>query len=432
LQHQEEDLIHARILEANMAIEAASPFLEMDPKDLLRGVRTQAEAFCANAPSLYGYERDQERIFMVLDLAVSAIQADPTYGGGYALAAACIYRLGVVDVDIFDSRALTAAIPWAYRGTVMDPTFAMCWEVYVETHCYKGDFATAEKALGEIYTRFGDNDLYARTAFLYFRLQGDTAQALNWGALAWQTEWDDTRLVHTLFSLGQLYRDVGEFSKAADSYRVITERDPKNAWGWHNAAQCYAELGDYAQALEMNERAIKLGGLHEFRAFQEDLRRAKKRNRAGRGRVTTVPGTGIHARPASTIIPAPPAAAGKVVAAPPAAGLPVVAAPRVVSKPVVAAPPAAAKVVKAPPATRQVQAPPPATRQVQAPPAKQGPARRPPAATANAVVNKIVRPPAREVPALPAAEAPSTAESRRLPAQPSVGKDERPRRKPKS
>jgi tetratricopeptide (TPR) repeat protein len=412
VQHQDEDLVQASILEANMALEAASPFLEMDPAKLRPGVRSQAEAFCANAPSLYGYERDKERTFMVLDLAVSAIQADPTYGGGYALAAACIYRLGVVDVDIYDSRALTAAIPWAYRGTQMDPEFPMCWEVYVETHCYKGDFTTAEKALGEIYRRFGDNDLYARTAFLYFRLMGDTAQALNWGALAWQTEWDDTRLVHTLFSLAQLYRDVGEFSKAADSYRVITERDPSNAWGWHHAARCYAELGEYKQALEMSDRAVKLGQLHEFRAFHEELRRAKSRRRVGKGRVTTVPptrtATGMHSRPVTTIIPAPPAAAGPVIAAPPAASVPVVAAPRTVAK-VIAAPPPAAKVVKAPPAASKIErraASPgkgkPPTRQVQAPPPGAG---------------KVERPP--------------TTDRRRMPAPPSVGEDERPKRKPK-
>jgi tetratricopeptide (TPR) repeat protein len=368
MQHQDEDLIHARILGANMALEPAGIYLEMDPADLKPGNRTQAEAFCANAPSLYGYERDQERIFMVLDLAVSAIQADPTYGGGYALAAACIYRLGVKDVDIYDTRALTAAIPWAYRGTQMDPGFDMCWEVYVETHCFKGDFTTAEKALGTIYERFGDNDLYARTAFLYFRLMGDTAQALNWGALAWQTEWDDTRLVHTLFALAQLYRDVGEWSKAADSYRVITERDHNNAWGWHHAARCYAHLGDTRQALEMNERAIKLGQLHEFRAFHEELRRKKGRRAVGSTRITKPPTTRQVKRAETSVVPAPPPAAPPVVAAPPPASSKVIAAPPPAAPKVVAAPPPASpKIVPAPP-TRQVRALPPDRPVVKAPP----------------------------------------------------------------
>ncbi|MCA8910655.1 MAG: hypothetical protein KDB82_03035 [Planctomycetes bacterium] len=353
MQHQNEDLIQAKILEAAMAIEPASPYLEMDINDLMAGERTQAEAFVANAPSLYGYERDQERIFMVLDLAVSAVQADPTYGGGYALAAACLYRLGVVDVDIYDARALAAAIPWAYRAIKIDPEFDAGWETYVECHCFKGDFATAEKALGEIYQRFGDNDLYARTAFLYFRLQGDSAQALNWGALAWQTEWDNTRLVHTLFSLGQLYRDVGEWRKAADAYRVITERDHENAWAFHYAAKCNAELGDFNAAMELNQTAISLGQLHEFRAYQEELKRGRGVKRMG-GRVTTVPPT--RKGPTSVrkrgVVPAPPPASGKVVAAPPPASGKVVKAP----------PPASGKVVKAPPPAkgRPVPAPPPA------------------------------------------------------------------------
>jgi tetratricopeptide (TPR) repeat protein len=350
LQHQEEDLVQARILEAGMALEPASPFLEMDIKDLTPGERTQAEAFCANAPSLYGYERDTERIFMVLDLAVSAIQADPTFGGGYALAAACIYRLGVLDIDVFDSRALTAAIPWAYRAIVMDPGNEAGWEAYVETHCYKGDFTTAEKALGDIYGRFGDNDLYARTAFLYFRLQGDTAQALNWGALAWQTEWDTIRLVHTLFALGQLYRDVGEWAKAADAYRVITERDHENAWAFHYLAHSMAEAGQFPEALEANQQAVKLGQLHEFRAYHEELKKLRGRARMGAGRVTSV------RTKATTVVPAPPPkGTGKVVAAPPAAGEKVVPAPPA-KKPVT-------RVIPAPPAkrpvTKKVPAPPP-------------------------------------------------------------------------
>ena len=390
MQHQDEDLIKARILEAEMALEPASPFLETDPRDLVPGERTQAEAFIANAPSLYGYERDQERIFMALDIAVSAIQADPTFGGGYALAAACIYRLGVKDVDIYDSRALTAAIPWAFRAIKMEPEYDTGWEIYIECHCFKGDFATAEGALGEVYTRFGDNDLYARAAFLYFRLMGDTAQALNWGALAWQTEWDHTRLIHTLFSLGQLYRDVGEWGKAADTYRVITERDHENAWAFHYAARCLSRMGDFDQALDLNYKAIKLGQLHEFRSYQEELKKLKGRARLGGGRVTNV-GT----RPP------------QVVAAPPAVAPPVVAAPPPKSERVVAAPPPAKKstrLVAAPPpakpVTKKVAAPPPAkqdVREMKAPPA-QGSTRlvaAPPPVKPDAPTRLIPRPPAK-------------------------------------
>ena len=378
MQHQDEDLVQARILEANMAIEPATPYLETSIEDITVGERTQAEAFCANAPSLYGYERDTERIFMVLDLAVSAVQADPSFGGGYALMAACIYRLGVLDADVYDSRAVTAAIPWAFRAIKMDPDNEAGWEAYVETHCYKGDFATAEKALGEIYNRFGDNDLYARTAFLYFRLQGDTAQAVNWGALAWQTEWDNVRLVHTLFALGQLYRDVGGFTKAADAYRVITERDHENAWAYHYLAQTLAEIGNFNDAIDANQTAIKLGQLHEFRSFHEDLKRARGRARVGGGRSTSVRtrGTGMYQSP-KDVVPPPPAAKGTVVPAPPAAGGKVVPAPPSRKQKVVSAPPPAKR-----PATKQVQAPPPAkrpqTRQVAAPPPAKKPVVPPP------------------------------------------------------
>ncbi|MCC7509492.1 MAG: hypothetical protein IT464_08965 [Planctomycetes bacterium] len=329
-----EDHVRARILEADFALEPVHGFLELEIKDLLPGVRTQAEAFLANAPSLYGYERDTERIYMTLDIAVSAMQADATFGGGYALAAACIYRLGVQDSDLFDTRALTAAIPWAFRAVTVDPEWQDGWEVYVQLHCYKGDFGTAEKALGEIFKRFGDNDLYARCAFLYFRLKGDAAQAINWGALAWQTEWDTHRLVQTLFALGLLYRDMNLWPKALDAYRVITERDHENAWAFHYSSICAAELGDFTHALELNEKAVHYGQLHEFRAYREDLKKLAGRARLGRGRITTSP----VGKP-------------KVVAAPPAVGK-VVAAP----------PPATGKLVAAPPpakSTRVVAAPPP-------------------------------------------------------------------------
>lgn len=401
----QEDPVKARIIEAELALEVVSGFLELSVGDLVPGQRSQAEAFVANAPQLWGYERDTERLFLCLDIAVSAIQADPTYGGGYALAASCIYRMGVRDVDIYDPRTLIASIPWANRSILVDPENHAGWETYIEIHCFKGDFKTAEGALGKVYAKFGDNDLYARCAFLFFRLQGDVAQAKNWGALAWQTEWDSTRLIHTLFALGQLHRDTAEWTKALDCYRVITEKAHDNAWAYHYWAICLAALGDAARAMEVNQKAIQLGQLYEFRAYQEDLRKMAGRAKLGAGRVTNFPAprmpTGNTSRiqapagknPASgntsrmgmarsgnttqgsgRVMPSPPAASGgssnrmlppqpgansssgsgRVMPAPPAANQPrVMPAPPAANTPRVApAPPAAnpPRVASAPPA----------------------------------------------------------------------------------
>ncbi len=360
-----EDLVKARILESEMALGSVQAMLDKDIAELKPGVRSQGEAFVANAPSLYGYERDTERIFMALDVAVSAINADPSYGGGYALAAACVYRLGVKDVDIYDSRALTAAIPWAYRAITVDPDCQDGWEIYVQVHCHKGDFGTAEKALGQILKRFGDGDLYARVAFLYFRLKGDVQQAINWGALAWQTEWDTQRLIHTLFSLGHLYRNNQMWSKALDAYRVITERDQENAWAYHFASKCASELGDYQYALELNGNALAFGQQHEFRTYRAELKKDAGRARLTRGKVSTATGrttiTPPPAKPTTRVVAAPPAASNRVVAAPPAAKV-IAAPPPSTHDKVVAAPPAASnKVVAAPPAkSKTVSAPPPA------------------------------------------------------------------------
>ncbi|MCC6464414.1 MAG: tetratricopeptide repeat protein [Planctomycetes bacterium] len=379
----EEDPVRARIIESELALEAVAGFLELDAGNLLAGVRSQAEAFIANSPSLWGYERDTERLFMTLDIAVSAIQADPTFGGGYALAANCIYRLGTRDVDIFDSRALVAALPWANRAIMADPDNPEGWEVYLQLHCYKGDFKTAEQILGRIYQRFGDSDLYARCAFLFFRLQGDVAQAINYGALAWQTEWDNSRLLHTLFALGQLYRDTQQWQKAADCYRVITEKDHENAWAYHYMARCAQAAGDPQAAADLNRRAIELGNLHEFREFQEELRRASGRFRMGAGRITNVPptrtgNTSRLTRPGG----APPdkTASGRVMPAPP----PVGGGKLMPTPPPVRVP----TPVKPPPRVPTPVKPPPAI--TKAPPAVKGPL--PP---------RMTPPPARPAPAPP-------------------------------
>ncbi len=406
----QEDPVKARIVETELALEVVSGFLETSPRDLIPGARSQAEAFVANAPSLWGYERDTERLFLTLDIAVSAIQADPTYGGGYTLAAACMFRMGVRDVDIYDPRTLISAIPWANRAIMVDPDYPAGWETYIEIHCFKGDFKTAEQALGKVYARFGDNDLYARCAFLFFRLQGDHSQAINWGALAWQTEWDAGRLVQTLFALGLLYRDTSQWAKALDCYRVITEKDHSNAWAFHYWAICAAALGDATRAMELNQQAIQLGQLHEFRAYQEDLRKLAGRGKLGASRITTLPPTrtGHTGRvqppsgrnPASgntsrlniprsgntttsgRVVPAPPVAQGRTVPPPPpvpgsgrmlppqpsdksasAASSRLTQPPQAAPRPkVVPAPPAAApKVVAAPPAAGGKVAPAPPT-----------------------------------------------------------------------
>lgn len=307
----QEDPVKARIIEAELALDVVADLLERSPADLKKGTRSKGEAFISNTPPLWGYDRDTERLFLALDIAVSAVQADPTFGGGYALAAACLYRMGMRDTDVYDPRSLIAAIPWANRAIQIDPAFEAGWETYIEIHCYKGDFKTGETALGKVYRRFGDNDLYARCAFLFFRLQGDVPQAKNWGALAWQTEWDSARLVRTLFALGQLYREGKETAKALDCYRVITEKDHDNAWAWHYFAHCTAALGDPQRATELNQRAIDLGTEHEFRTFQEHLRKQSGRRRLGSSTTVPVlrakppgkrPSSGIHAKtvPASS------------------------------------------------------------------------------------------------------------------------------------
>jgi hypothetical protein len=96
----QEDPVKARIIEAELALESVTELLEVAAADLEAGTRTKAEAFVANAPPLWGYDRDTERLFLTLDIAISAIEADPTFGGGYALAAACLYRMGMRDTDI--------------------------------------------------------------------------------------------------------------------------------------------------------------------------------------------------------------------------------------------------------------------------------------------------------------------------------------------
>jgi tetratricopeptide (TPR) repeat protein len=312
------DIIKAKILEAEMALSPVRAMLDADATDLKPGIRSQAEAFVANAPSLYGHEHDSERIFMTLDIAVSAIESDPTFGGGYALAAACIYRLGSREVDSYDTRALIAAIPWAYRATTVDPENQDGWETYIQIHCHKGDFGTAEKALGRVFRRFGDNDLYARCAFLYFRLKGDVGQAINWGALAWQTEWDTRRLVHTLLSLGALYCGEKKWGKALDVYRMIIERDRENARAFQKASQCAHEMGDLQLAIEFSEGALKISDQYEFVAWRAALRKAAGAAINKRARISS----GIVVPPPPVVtktVPAPRAIPKKTVPAPPPA-----------------------------------------------------------------------------------------------------------------
>lgn len=361
----QEDPVKARIIEAELALETVADLLEVAPSELAAGSRTQAEAFVANAPPLWGYDRDTERLFLALDIAISAIETDPTYAGGYALAAACLYRMGMRDTDIYDPRALIAAIPWANRAILIHPEYDAGWEIYVEIHCYKGDFKTAESALGRVLKRFGDGDVYARCAFLFFRMKGEIDQAKNWGALAWQTEWDSARLVRTLLALGQLYREGKEWAKALDCYRVVTEKDHNNAWGWHFFAVCTATLGNAERALELNQRAVELGKLHEFRAYQEELRKQAGREKlsapkmAAYGALPRAPGdtTRRRMRPPSSsapVVTAPaPAPVKTVVTPPPAAKTP----------PTVATPPAVRALPRGKPDTsRQVRLPPPRRR----------------------------------------------------------------------
>lgn len=337
------------------------------------GNRASAEAFVANAPSLFGHHIPFEKLMLALDVAVSAIQADPSFGAAYAYAAAAVYRAGFEDTDIYAEDALAAALPLARRGTDVEPLSPEAWETLTEIHCLRGDFGAAEKSLGEIFSRWGDGDVYARAAFLYFRLQGDAEQAMNWGALAWQQEWNTDRLVQTLFSLGQLYRDNSRLRQAADVYRVLCENDHGNMWGHHFRAKCEFELGNLKEAFEANSRAIELGGGHALRGFQEEIKHA-----IGRAKMGLKPNTAQLKR--AEVVSAPPPAQGAVIAPPPAIGK-VVPPPPAIGKVVAAPKPVTVEVPAPAPAkpTRVVAAPPPAKKSevVPTPPAKPVPAATP-------------------------------------------------------
>ena len=353
-----EPSISEKLVQALNVLDPVSEFLRGPAP--AAGNRASAEAFLANAPSLFGHQLSLEQLLLSLDVAVSAIQADPSFGAGYAYVAAALYRIGFADTDIYAEETLSNALPWAQRGTDIDPLSREAWEVLTEIHCFRGDFGAAEKSLGEIFTRWGDGDVYARTAFLFFRLQGDADQAMNWGALAWQQEWDNERLIQTLFSLGQLYRDNGRLRQAADTYRVLCEHDHSNLWGHHFWAKAEFELGNLKAALDANSRAIELGGGHALRGFQEEINHAIGRAKMGLKPITTQ------------------IAKGKVVAAPPAIGKVVAAPPPAIGKVVAAPPPAIGKVVAAPPAKAPTAPlPKPASRRPSSglPLKKRGPAR---------------------------------------------------------
>ncbi|MCF6229031.1 MAG: tetratricopeptide repeat protein [Planctomycetes bacterium] len=324
MEYDGEDLVAAQVLEAQMALEVVSGFLSIPVKDLISGERTQAEAFVANAPKLFQKDRDTENLFMALDIGISAIQTDPTYGGGYTLVAECVYRLGVIDTDNYDSRALKEAGPWAKRAVVVDPDYDLGWESLLTVLCYLKDFKPAEAMLGKVYKLFGDNDLYARTAFNFFRLKGDTRQALEWGALAWQTEWDTERLVSTLFSLGRLYLQQQEYVRALDAYRVITEKAHDNSWAYHYMAICLNHLDQKAEAIECNLQALAQGDVLEFRHFQDQLQPPR-----GNSRRFNKPGATVKVPPSMTT-PPPAATSSQIVQAPEPAASP--AGPRLPNK----------------------------------------------------------------------------------------------------
>ncbi|GIK54028.1 MAG: hypothetical protein BroJett014_30010 [Planctomycetota bacterium] len=374
-----------RLAQAQQVLDPVVPYLMGESP--LPGDRPRAEAFLANAPSLYGHQLPFEQILASMDIGVSAIQADPCFGGGYAWVAGCLYRIGFEDTDIYHEEALANALLWARLAVKIDPACRECWEALGEVYCFQRNFAEAEKAMGEVYRRWGDGDTYARLAFLFFRLQGDQEQAINWGALAWQQEWDTARLIQTLFALGQLYRDSGRTRQAANAYRVLCEHDHNSMWGHHFWAQCEFAEGNLQEASEINLKAIQLGGGHVMREFQETLKRAVGRakligtktrtvpppppaptdggatpgtvqsgNSSASRKITTKPGgnssVSKRATPKSPVVPPPPPAA-VVPAPPPISRVGAPPPPPPVGKVVAAPPPAASSKVQSTPPMRK-------------------------------------------------------------------------------
>lgn len=100
----------------------------------------------------------------------------------------------------------------------------------------------------------------------------------NWALLqtAYQTglqRWPRNR--ELLMGLGNTYYALRQLPAALAEYEKVIANDQNFAPAYNNAAQVYAELGQYEKAENYAQKAISLGGVHseQYHSTLEDIRR---------------------------------------------------------------------------------------------------------------------------------------------------------------
>ena len=72
----------------------------------------------------------------------------------------------------------------------------------------------------------------------------------------------------------------GQLAEALQQYQKVITHDPEFAAAYNNAAQVYAEQGQFEKAVSFVQKAISLGGVHiqQYRSTLKDIRRMQKEN----------------------------------------------------------------------------------------------------------------------------------------------------------
>jgi tetratricopeptide (TPR) repeat protein len=119
-----------------------------------------------------------------------------------------------------------------------------------------GELAAAESILTEVTASTPASDEAHRVLGEVLAARGQPDRA--------QKEFDTAIALRPLYwrnhrSKGLAYYDVGDFEKAAASFKRVTELQPDGAWGYQMLGATRQQQGNYKDALAAYETALKLG-----------------------------------------------------------------------------------------------------------------------------------------------------------------------------
>jgi tetratricopeptide (TPR) repeat protein len=200
----------------------------------------------------------------------------------YAGAAKIIARSSYFSDDNYDPKGIAIAMQWFDKArAIVSDRFEInliAFNLYdnarqnAKCRTVLDDLKAADPTVESNYR-------YAISETRYWGVMKNLARVEEWNKKAFKAAQNDIQRLYALKSLGKIYTNSGKIREGLALYQQVVKINPGDAWTWHNMSIFYMQIGDHAQAISCNDRALSIGEFGAARDVHQRLAGARLQNK---------------------------------------------------------------------------------------------------------------------------------------------------------